>query len=114
MAESSTEEIYNEFGKELNLVKCDFEEILLDDIPQGTGLTFIAIARAVVDIPASFIFAILFYALITMLGIGSMLGTLEGVLTPVVDAMQVKISRLASSHRQLTLSYNRERLGSKF
>lgn len=36
----------------------------------------------------SFIFAILFYALISLLAMGSMIGTLEGVLTPVADFFQ--------------------------
>ena len=91
---NSTEEIFDTYADDifaetnLNLTSCDFKTILIEDIPQGTGLTFIAIARAVVPLPASFIFAILFYVLITMLGIGSMIGTLEGVLTPIADALE--------------------------
>ena len=81
----TSDEIYDEYGKEYSLKKCDFNQIMLDDIPQGTGLTFIAIAGAVVHLPGSYIFAILFYALIAVLAVGSMIGTLEGVLTPIAD-----------------------------
>jgi len=47
----SWDAIYEEYGNKLNLTNCDFAKILVDDIPQGTGLTFIAIARAVVAFP---------------------------------------------------------------
>ena len=83
--DKSNDEIYNEYSDSFSLRQCDFDQIVLEDIPQGTGLTFIAIARAVVYLPGSYVLAILFYSLITMLGIGTMIGTLEGVLTPVAD-----------------------------
>ena len=80
--------IEQEYFDVLELEKCNFEDILINDAPQGTALTFISIADAVVDFPVSWLFALLFYGLITLLGIGSMIGTFEGVLTPIWDALK--------------------------
>ena len=55
-------------------------------------MTFISIADAVITFPAPSVFAILFYGLITMLGIGSMIGTFEGILTPLYEALMASQS----------------------
>jgi len=68
--------------------KCDFTQILQDDTPSGTGLIFIAVAEAVVDLPGSFILSMIFFFMVILLGLGSMVGTFEGVITPLYDAMQ--------------------------
>ena len=81
----TSDSIYEEYGAQFSLEECDFDKILIENIPQGTGLTFITIADAVANLPGSYIFAVLFYALMSLLAIGSMIGTLEGVLTPVAD-----------------------------
>ncbi|CBY18648.1 unnamed protein product [Oikopleura dioica] len=65
--------------------KCDFAT---EDTPSGTGLIFIAVAEAVVDLPGSFILSMIFFFMVILLGLGSMVGTFEGVITPLYDAMQ--------------------------
>lgn len=52
---------------------------------QGPGLTFIAFTEAIVKMPVSPLWAVLFFAMLLTLGLGSMFGTLEGVLTPLFD-----------------------------
>ena len=47
----SYDEIYESYGNLINAEKCDFNEVLVENIPQGTGLTFIAIAKAVLNFP---------------------------------------------------------------
>lgn len=66
--------------EQTNLTKCNFRDILVNDAPQaiawnwhyhhkkifsrsikGTALTFVAIANAVVDFPASWFFALLWF-----------------------------------------------------
>jgi len=61
---------------------------LQEDTPSGTGLIFIAVAEAVVDLPGSFILSMIFFFMVILLGLGSMVGTFEGVITPLYDAMQ--------------------------
>ncbi|CAG5104311.1 Oidioi.mRNA.OKI2018_I69.chr1.g1191.t1.cds [Oikopleura dioica] len=68
--------------------KCDFSKILQEDTPSGTGLIFIAVAEAVVDLPGSFILSMIFFFMVILLGLGSMVGTFEGVITPVYDGLQ--------------------------
>lgn len=51
----------------------------------GPGLTFIAFTEAIVKMPASPIWSVLFFCMLLTLGLGSMFGTLEGVITPFYD-----------------------------
>lgn len=51
----------------------------------GPGLTFIAFTEAIVRMPASPIWSVLFFCMLLTLGMGSMFGTLEGVITPFYD-----------------------------
>ena len=91
--------------KNFGSTKCDFEEILiskfyvrdnvlksyfLGDSPSGTGLIFIAVAETVQDLPGSFILSVLFFFMVITLGLGSMIGSAEGVVTPVYDLLRSK------------------------
>ena len=78
------EVIQENFGSQL----CDYENILTSDAPSGTGLIFIAVADTVVDLPGSYILSVIFFFMVILLGLGSMIGTAEGVVTPVYDAIQ--------------------------
>lgn len=53
---------------------------------EGIGLSFIVFTEAIVHMPGpSQIWAILYFMMILMLGIGSMLGNMAGVITPLSD-----------------------------
>ena len=93
------DEIYDEVNKTVNgdLTQlqeifgnpyCDFARILNEDTPSGTGLIFIAVAEAVINIPGSFILSMIFFFMVIMLGLGSMVGTFEGVITPLYDVFE--------------------------
>merc|ERR1711892_1543196 len=70
--------------------KCNFEQILIGDSPSGTGLIFIAVAETVQDMPGSFILSVLFFFMVITLGLGSMIGSAEGVVTPIYDLLRSK------------------------
>uniref|UniRef100_A0A8D0A478 Transporter n=1 Tax=Sander lucioperca TaxID=283035 RepID=A0A8D0A478_SANLU len=60
----------------------------LASLPQsasGTGLAFIVFTEAVIEMPGSQIWAILFFVMLFSLGLSSMFGNIEGVLTPIND-----------------------------
>ena len=67
---------------------CDFNRIITEDTPSGTGLIFIAVANAIIDIPGAFILSMIFFFMVILLGLGSMVGTFEGVITPLYDSLQ--------------------------
>ncbi|KAF5901108.1 sodium-dependent neutral amino acid transporter B(0)AT3-like, partial [Clarias magur] len=68
----------------LNLTTCDLQT-LLDQSASGTGLAFIVFTEAVIKMPASQVWAVLFFIMLFSLGLSSMFGNLEGVLTPLLD-----------------------------
>uniref|UniRef100_A0A8C2EB31 Transporter n=1 Tax=Cyprinus carpio TaxID=7962 RepID=A0A8C2EB31_CYPCA len=51
----------------------------------GTGLAFIVFTEAVIEMPGSQVWAVLFFIMLFSLGLSSMFGNLEGVLTPLLD-----------------------------
>ncbi|KAM8882896.1 inactive sodium-dependent neutral amino acid transporter B(0)AT3 [Synchiropus picturatus] len=66
------------------LKKCDLNDFL-DQSASGTGLAFIVFTEAVLSMPGSQVWAILFFVMLFSLGLSSMFGNLEGVLTPIND-----------------------------
>ncbi|XP_073319252.1 inactive sodium-dependent neutral amino acid transporter B(0)AT3-like [Pagrus major] len=68
----------------LQLRVCDLQRFL-DQSASGTGLAFIAFTEAVLEMPGSQVWAILFFVMLFSLGLSSMFGTIEGVLTPIKD-----------------------------
>ncbi|CAK8695812.1 unnamed protein product [Clavelina lepadiformis] len=69
---------------ERGLTNCSVEANL-DDGVSGTGLAFIVFADAILEMPGSPIWAILFFLMLLTLGLDSMFGNIEGVLTPLND-----------------------------
>lgn len=57
---------------------------------QGTGLAFIAFTEAMTHFPASPFWSVMFFLMLVNLGLGSMFGTIEGIITPVVDTFKVR------------------------
>uniref|UniRef100_A0A8C8DVX3 Transporter n=1 Tax=Oryzias sinensis TaxID=183150 RepID=A0A8C8DVX3_9TELE len=49
----------------------------------GTGLAFIVFTEAVIEMPGSQVWAVLFFVMLFSLGLSSMFGNLEGVITPI-------------------------------
>ncbi|XP_037704009.1 sodium-dependent neutral amino acid transporter B(0)AT2 [Choloepus didactylus] len=73
----------------LHLNSCQIEDEL-DKAVQGTGLAFIAFTEAMTHFPASPFWSVLFFLMLVNLGLGSMFGTIEGIITPLVDTFKVK------------------------
>ncbi|KAM9815979.1 sodium-dependent neutral amino acid transporter B(0)AT2 isoform 1-T2 [Syngnathus typhle] len=76
------------FGK-LGLESCSIEDELNKAV-QGTGLAFIAFTEAMTHFPASPFWSVMFFLMLINLGLGSMFGTIEGILTPLIDTFKVR------------------------
>uniref|UniRef100_UPI003AAF027F sodium-dependent neutral amino acid transporter B(0)AT3-like n=1 Tax=Centroberyx gerrardi TaxID=166262 RepID=UPI003AAF027F len=72
----------------LHLKTCDLQTFL-DQSASGTGLAFIVFTEAVINMPGSQVWAVLFFVMLFSLGLSSMFGNLEGVLTPLLDLHMV-------------------------
>ncbi|XP_072316445.1 sodium-dependent neutral amino acid transporter B(0)AT3-like [Eucyclogobius newberryi] len=68
----------------LHLKTCDLQTYL-DQSASGTGLAFIVFTEAVIRMPGSQVWSVLFFVMLFMLGLSSMFGNLQGVLTPLLD-----------------------------
>ncbi|CAJ1083757.1 inactive sodium-dependent neutral amino acid transporter B(0)AT3 [Xyrichtys novacula] len=68
----------------LPLLDCNLQTYL-DESASGTGLAFIAFTEAVIEMPGSQVWAVLFFIMLFSLGLSSMFGNIEGVLTPIYD-----------------------------
>lgn len=68
----------------LNLKECNLQTFL-DQSASGTGLAFIVFTEAVIEMPGSQIWAVLFFIMLFSLGLSSMFGNIQGVLTPISD-----------------------------
>ncbi|KAK0082782.1 hypothetical protein PV325_009842 [Microctonus aethiopoides] len=66
------------------LVECDLEKEL-DNSASGTGLAFIIFTEAINQFPGAQFWSVLFFLMLFTLGIDSQFGTLEGVVTSIVD-----------------------------
>ncbi|KAG5856712.1 inactive sodium-dependent neutral amino acid transporter B(0)AT3 [Anguilla rostrata] len=73
---------------DLQLRTCDLQTFL-DQSASGTGLAFIVFTEAVINMPGSQVWAVLFFVMLFSLGLSSMFGNLEGVLTPLLDLHMV-------------------------
>uniref|UniRef100_A0A8C8DW95 Transporter n=1 Tax=Oryzias sinensis TaxID=183150 RepID=A0A8C8DW95_9TELE len=67
----------------LNLRECDLQTFLDQVLASGTGLAFIVFTEAVIEMPGSQVWAVLFFVMLFSLGLSSMFGNLEGVITPI-------------------------------
>ncbi|KAM6967496.1 LOW QUALITY PROTEIN: sodium-dependent neutral amino acid transporter B(0)AT3-like [Aplochiton taeniatus] len=72
----------------LDLKTCNLQTFL-DESASGTGLAFIVFTEAVIKMPGSQVWAVLFFVMLFSLGLSSMFGNLEGVLTPLLDLHMV-------------------------
>ncbi|XP_074942255.1 sodium-dependent neutral amino acid transporter B(0)AT3-like [Phalacrocorax aristotelis] len=68
----------------LKLKSCDLQEFL-DQSVSGTGLAFIIFTQAIILMPGSQAWAILFFIMLFSLGLSSMFGNIEGVFTPLLE-----------------------------
>ncbi|XP_059832572.1 sodium-dependent neutral amino acid transporter B(0)AT2 [Hypanus sabinus] len=82
-------EVKEEDFQKLGLDSCQLEDELNQAV-QGTGLAFIAFTEAMTHFPASPFWSVLFFLMLVNLGLGSMFGTIEGILTPLVDTFKVR------------------------
>ncbi|XP_043980420.1 sodium-dependent neutral amino acid transporter B(0)AT2 [Gambusia affinis] len=73
----------------LGLQSCSIEDELNQAV-QGTGLAFIAFTEAMTHFPASPFWSVMFFLMLINLGLGSMFGTIEGILTPLIDTFKVR------------------------
>ncbi|XP_057564448.1 inactive sodium-dependent neutral amino acid transporter B(0)AT3 [Hippopotamus amphibius kiboko] len=70
---------------QLPLEACRLEDFL-DKSASGTGLAFIVFTEAVLHMPAGPVWAVLFFGMLFSLGLSSMFGNMESILTPLLDA----------------------------
>ncbi|XP_056290397.1 sodium- and chloride-dependent transporter XTRP3-like isoform X2 [Pseudoliparis swirei] len=63
---------------------CDLESEL-DTAVEGTGLAFILYSEAIKNMPVSQLWSVLYFMMLLLLGMGSMLGNITAVLTPLRD-----------------------------
>ncbi|KAM4631101.1 sodium-dependent neutral amino acid transporter B(0)AT3-like [Polymixia lowei] len=68
----------------LKLRTCNLQTFL-DQSASGTGLAFIVFTEAVIEMPGSQVWAVLFFVMLFSLGLSSMFGNIEGILTPLND-----------------------------
>uniref|UniRef100_A0A3Q4HZ51 Transporter n=1 Tax=Neolamprologus brichardi TaxID=32507 RepID=A0A3Q4HZ51_NEOBR len=72
---------YPEKLQSLSLRECDLQKLLKQSV-SGTGLAFIVFTEAVISMPGSQVWAVLFFVMLFSLGLSSMFGNIEGVLAP--------------------------------
>lgn len=68
----------------MGMYDCSIEWELKEAV-SGPGLAFIAFTEAMIKMPGGPFWSILFFAMLINLGLGSMFGTLEGIITPLRD-----------------------------
>ncbi|XP_014864665.1 PREDICTED: sodium-dependent neutral amino acid transporter B(0)AT2-like isoform X2 [Poecilia mexicana] len=88
---------YHELGSTLGpqLTDCNLEEEMNKGV-EGTGLAFIAFTEVMALFPASPFWSTLFFLMLLNLGLSTMFGTMQGILTPLMDNF-----KLLGRHRTL-------------
>uniref|UniRef100_A0A8C1PYV0 Transporter n=1 Tax=Cyprinus carpio TaxID=7962 RepID=A0A8C1PYV0_CYPCA len=83
-------EWYSHYGSLLgsNITDCDLEREMSKGV-EGTGLAFIAFTEAMALFPASPFWSTLFFLMLLNLGLSTMFGTMQGILTPLMDNFRV-------------------------
>ncbi|XP_060948875.1 sodium-dependent neutral amino acid transporter B(0)AT1-like [Limanda limanda] len=68
----------------LHLETCDMQVFLSQGV-EGTGLAFIVFTEAIIKMPFSPLWAVLFFVMLFCLGLSTMFGNIEGVVVPLQD-----------------------------
>ncbi|KAM7372944.1 hypothetical protein PAMP_007832 [Pampus punctatissimus] len=68
----------------LQLQTCDMQTLLSQGV-EGTGLAFIVFTEAIIKMPVSPLWAVLFFIMLFCLGLSTMFGSIEGVVVPLQD-----------------------------
>ncbi|GLD57932.1 sodium-dependent neutral amino acid transporter B(0)AT1-like protein [Lates japonicus] len=68
----------------LDLQTCDMQFFLSQGV-EGTGLAFIVFTEAIIKMPFSPLWAVLFFIMLFCLGLSTMFGNIEGVVVPLQD-----------------------------
>nr|XP_021487083.1 sodium-dependent neutral amino acid transporter B(0)AT3 isoform X2 [Meriones unguiculatus] len=68
----------------LSLKTCHLQDFL-DKSASGPGLAFIVFTEAVLHMPGASVWSVLFFGMLFTLGLSSMFGNMEGVITPLFD-----------------------------
>ncbi|XP_061429432.1 sodium-dependent neutral amino acid transporter B(0)AT3-like [Lethenteron reissneri] len=68
----------------LALRYCDLQDFL-NQAASGTGLAFIIFTEAIVNMPGSQVWSVLFFIMLFMLGLSTMFGNIEGIINPLTD-----------------------------
>ncbi|XP_051927936.1 sodium-dependent neutral amino acid transporter B(0)AT1-like [Hippocampus zosterae] len=69
---------------DLQIQRCDMQFFLSQGV-EGTGLAFIVFTEAIIKMPVSPIWAVLFFIMLFCLGLSTMFGNVEGVVVPLQD-----------------------------
>jgi len=88
-----TDDVYNNYiaarfpnGNETDGFRnCSLEDEL-DKAAAGTGLAFVVFTQAIVELPISPFWSIIFFLMLLALGIGSQIGTMEGVVNTIFES----------------------------
>lgn len=75
---------------------------------QGTGLAFIAFTEAMTHFPASPFWSVMFFLMLINLGLGSMIGTMAGITTPIIDTFKVPKEMFTGNPLLQTTPYERQ------
>ncbi|XP_047240484.1 sodium-dependent neutral amino acid transporter B(0)AT1-like [Girardinichthys multiradiatus] len=68
----------------LDLQTCDLQTFLSQGV-EGTGLAFIVFTEAIIEMPVSPLWSVLFFVMLFCLGLSTMFGSIEGVIAPLLD-----------------------------
>ncbi|KAM3596061.1 uncharacterized protein V6R79_007671 [Siganus canaliculatus] len=68
----------------VDLQICDMDKLLSEGV-EGTGLAFIVFTEAIIKMPVSPLWSVLFFIMLFCLGLSTMFGSTEGVVVPLQD-----------------------------
>ncbi|VDK46789.1 unnamed protein product [Gongylonema pulchrum] len=73
---------------------CNYKQII-SQAAEGTGLAFVVFTEAIIQFPFPPLWAVMFFLMLLMLGLGTMFGTLEGVITSLNDSKIINLKKPA-------------------
>lgn len=71
---------------------CNYKKII-SQAAEGSGLAFVVFTEAIIQFPFPPLWAVLFFLMLLLLGMGTMFGTLEGVITSLSDSKLIKLKK---------------------